>query len=145
MTTDQIAILQATRAMIDSLGNLEFAGIWVSQWESVRKVKEGLVTTDLFGFLTADPNGIVGPIHYKAMPVVLRPGDEVEIWLSAPWEEAKHLQRPLPDAELTVLTMCRQDSLRARSSMKPASNTDPNRDKEKAPPWGKSGAQSRRP
>ena len=84
---------------------LFFAGIWVPQWESVRKVKEGLVTTDLFGFLTTDPNGIVGPIHQKAMPVVLRPGDEVEIWLSAPWEEAKHLQRPLPDAELTVLTM----------------------------------------
>ncbi|MDF1631532.1 SOS response-associated peptidase [Mycoplana sp. MJR14] len=84
---------------------LFFAGIWVPQWESVRKVKEGLVTTDLFGFLTTDPNGIVGPIHQKAMPVVLRPGDEVEIWLSAPWEEAKHLQRPLPDTELTVLTM----------------------------------------
>ncbi len=89
----------------DDQALLFFAGIWVPQWESVRKVKEGLVTTDLFGFLTTDPNGIVGPIHQKAMPVVLRPGDEVEIWLSAPWEEAKHLQRPLPDTELTVLTM----------------------------------------
>ncbi len=92
-------------AATDDQPLLFFAGIWVPQWESVRKVKEGLVTTDLFGFLTTDPNGIVGPIHQKAMPVVLRPGDEVEIWLSAPWEEAKHLQRPLPDAELTVLTM----------------------------------------
>ncbi len=92
-------------AATDDQPLLFFARIWVPQWESVRKVKEGLVTTDLFGFLTTDPNGIVGPIHQKAMPVVLRPGDEVEIWLSAPWEEAKHLQRPLPDAELTVLTM----------------------------------------
>lgn len=29
-----------------------FAGIWAPQWRSVRKIKEGLVTTDLFAFLT---------------------------------------------------------------------------------------------
>lgn len=80
-----------------------FAGIWVPQWESVRKIKEGLVKTDLFGFLTTEPNGIVGPVHQKAMPVILRPGGEVESWLTAPWEEAKRLQRPLPDSELKLL------------------------------------------
>lgn len=80
-----------------------FAGIWVSQWESVRKVKEGLVKTDLFGFLTTEPNSVVGPIHQKAMPVILRPGGEIETWLSAPWEEAKRLQRPLPDYEFFPL------------------------------------------
>ena len=30
-----------------------FAGIW-TRWTSVRKVKEGKVTADLFGFLTTD-------------------------------------------------------------------------------------------
>ena len=35
-----------------------FAGIWTS-WTSVRKVKEGEVTTDIFGFLTTEPNIIV--------------------------------------------------------------------------------------
>jgi putative SOS response-associated peptidase YedK len=80
-----------------------FAGIWVSQWESVRKIKEGLVTLDLFAFLTTEPNGIVAPVHPKAMPVILTEPDEVETWLTAPWEEAKALQRPLPDVWLRVV------------------------------------------
>ena len=80
-----------------------FAGLWVPQWRSVRKVKEGEITVDLYGFLTTEPNGIVGPIHQKAMPVILRNQDEVETWLTAPWAEAKALQRPLPDDELVLL------------------------------------------
>ena len=80
-----------------------FAGLWVPQWESVRKVKEGLIKTDLYAFLTTEPNGIVGPIHPKAMPVILRTEDEIETWLTKPWDEAKALQRPLPDELLVRL------------------------------------------
>ena len=80
-----------------------FAGLWVPQWRSVRKVKEGEITVDLYGFLTTEPNGIVAPIHQKAMPAILRNQEEVETWLTAPWEEAKALQRPLPDNELVLL------------------------------------------
>ncbi len=80
-----------------------FAGLWVQQWRSVRKVKEGEITVDLYGFLTTESNGVVAPIHQKAMPVILRNQDEVETWLTAPWEEAKALQRPLPDDELVML------------------------------------------
>lgn len=80
-----------------------FAGIWVKDWTSVRKVKEGLTTIDLFAFLTTEPNGIVAPIHPKAMPVILTSKREVEAWLSAPWEEACSLQRPLADGVLQLV------------------------------------------
>src|SRR5271170_6617914 len=44
-----------------------FAGIW-TRWTSVRKVREGETTNDLFGFLTTEPSAIVGAVHAKAMP-----------------------------------------------------------------------------
>ena len=47
-----------------------FAGIW-TRWTSVRKLKEGEVAADLFGFLTCPPNAEVAPVHPKAMPVIL--------------------------------------------------------------------------
>ena len=80
-----------------------FAGIWVPQWRSVRKIREGEVTLDLYGFLTTEPNRVVGEIHEKAMPVILRNVEEIELWMTASWEEAKRLQRPLPDDELLLL------------------------------------------
>lgn len=80
-----------------------FAGIWVPAWTSVRKVKEGEVTADLFAFLTTEPNAEVGAIHPKAMPVILRTAEEVDRWLAAPTAEAMELQRPLPDGALTIV------------------------------------------
>ena len=80
-----------------------FAGVWAPQWTSVRKVKEGTVTTDLFAFLTTEPNKEVGAIHPKAMPVILTREEEIETWLTAPWEEARRLQRPLPDGSLQIV------------------------------------------
>jgi putative SOS response-associated peptidase YedK len=79
-----------------------FAGIWTN-WTSVRKVKEGEVNADLYGFLTTDPNAEVGAVHPKAMPAILTEPDEFETWLTAPWAEAKALQRPLPDGALKIV------------------------------------------
>jgi len=79
-----------------------FAGIW-TPWRGVKKVRDGERDFELFGFLTCAPNDIVKPIHEKAMPVILTEPEEVETWLTAPWEIARELQRPLPNDLLTVV------------------------------------------
>jgi putative SOS response-associated peptidase YedK len=75
----------------------------VPKWKSVRKVKEGEIESDLFAFLTTEPNTEVGAIHPKAMPVIFTRPEECEVWLSEPWELAKVLQRPLSDGLLTIV------------------------------------------
>lgn len=80
-----------------------FAGIWTAQWTSVRKIKTGVETIDLFAFLTTEPNAEVGAVHPKAMPVILTTQEECEMWMTAPWEQARGLQRPLPNGALQVI------------------------------------------
>lgn len=79
-----------------------FAGIWTN-WTSVRKVREGETTNDLYGFLTTEPNAEVGAIHPKAMPVILTTPDEVEQWMRGSPEDALKLQKPLPDGTLRIV------------------------------------------
>ena len=80
-----------------------FAGIWRT-WPGDRGPKSKPVPGphQIFSFLTCAPNGIVAPIHPKAMPVILAPKD-AHIWLTAPPEDALKLQKPLADTELVLL------------------------------------------
>lgn len=81
-----------------------FAGIW-TPWRGTRGSNRTPRRGDhqLFAFLTTDANSVVKPIHPKAMPVILTSHEEVETWLTADWNEAKTLQRPLPDDRLVIL------------------------------------------
>lgn len=80
-----------------------FAGIWRS-WEGTRGTKASPETGrhELFAFLTCEPNGVVAPVHRKAMPVILPDREAQRAWLEAPSGDVADLARPLAD-ELLVL------------------------------------------
>lgn len=67
-----------------------FAGIW-------RPCESG----NVFAFLTCEPNGLVGPLHPKAMPVILQPED-YETWLTADYDGACALAQPFPSQLMSV-------------------------------------------
>ncbi|OEO29772.1 hypothetical protein VW23_001620 [Devosia insulae DS-56] len=79
-----------------------FAGLRTS-WHGTRRKDEGPLDHEVYAFFTTEPNDVVAPIHQKAMPVILRTAEEWDVWLRAPWGEARSLQRPLPGGVLEVI------------------------------------------
>lgn len=68
-----------------------------------RKAKDAPADHEVYGFLTTEPNALIAPIHEKATPVILTAREEVEAWLTRPWPEVRHMQRPAPDDALVIV------------------------------------------
>lgn len=87
-----------------------FAGVW-RPWTGLRGKEDG--EHRLFAFLTTDANELVRPIHAKAMPVMLT-GDDLDLWLEAPEDEALALAKPFPAAGMRMVMHGAKEDVGAR-------------------------------
>ena len=83
-----------------------FAGIFLSRQHSACKLDdldEPETNDSLFGILSTSPNAEVRALHAETMPIMLTTASEWHKWLTADWQEAKDLLRPLPNGSLKLI------------------------------------------
>lgn len=81
-----------------SFAGIEARGLTLT---SLRKVKDGEATDDLYAFVTCPPSADMAAIHPKAIPVILTRPKEGEAWLDG--IKAGEPQRALPDGSLGLV------------------------------------------
>ena len=88
-----------------------FPGIW-REFEGDRgtKANPDVGKHLVYSFMTTDASLDVAPIHPDATPVCLFTEEEREMWMNAPWEIARELQKPpSPGALMVVAVDTKQD------------------------------------
>jgi len=85
-----------------------FAGIWC-EWQRDRGRRIKTLPDEgrrlVFSFLTTDANPDVAPIHPETTPVLLLDERSREMWMNAPWEMARELQRPPAAGALKIVAL----------------------------------------
>jgi putative SOS response-associated peptidase YedK len=88
-----------------------FAGIW-REWEGDRGTKTipDLGTHLVFSFLTTDASPDVAPFHPDATPVLLLDEAARNVWMEAPWEIARDIQKPPAAGTLRIVAVGQKEN-----------------------------------